>query len=338
MSCFDPDRFTGLSGKRGDFHRIDDDDVDDFSDIDRGDYPGVLSFSDFRQDKNGMWFVPRATSGSDYSGGILYRSNFEAALEAAIKADEDPNVVPDQCRPFLVVLRGGHGTYALAFHTERTPDDIYEMLAAAEDYPVIDEQRYSEMSMEAQEEAWKSWAENDYKRALVKAFNEALASQYVNDDPDLDLDDVDDDALYEHFNDWAQRANVDWEENDEGTYIRVERVAKAAARNADPKDLPEGAVFGGRAKTEGNRMSDFFFGKDKLPPSSSSGGFMGLGSFDARQTRKEYVTIYEALRRKLGREPTHAELKADVKRILESSTQDLAAKGKLPHQRKQRRR
>lgn len=28
------------------------------------------------------------------------------------------------------------------------------------------------------------------------------------------------------------------------------------------------------------------------------------------------MTIYEALRAKLGREPTHAELKADVKRIL----------------------
>lgn len=45
-------------------------------------------------------------------------------------------------------------------------------------------------------------------------------------------------------------------------------------------------------------------------------------------------TIYEALRRKLGREPTHAELKADVARILREASIELAEKGKLPHQRK----
>lgn len=45
-------------------------------------------------------------------------------------------------------------------------------------------------------------------------------------------------------------------------------------------------------------------------------------------------TIYTALRAKLGREPTHAELCADVRRILADSTIDMAARGKLPHQRK----
>ena len=46
------------------------------------------------------------------------------------------------------------------------------------------------------------------------------------------------------------------------------------------------------------------------------------------------MTIYEALRQKLGREPTNAELKKDVKRILDEGLVDLAAKGKLPHQRR----
>jgi hypothetical protein len=49
-------------------------------------------------------------------------------------------------------------------------------------------------------------------------------------------------------------------------------------------------------------------------------------------------TIYEVLREKLGREPTNAELKADVQRILQESTVELAMQGKLPHQRKKRRR
>jgi hypothetical protein len=45
-------------------------------------------------------------------------------------------------------------------------------------------------------------------------------------------------------------------------------------------------------------------------------------------------TIYEALRAKLGREPTHAELCADVRRILADGTRERAERGQLRHQRK----
>lgn len=45
-------------------------------------------------------------------------------------------------------------------------------------------------------------------------------------------------------------------------------------------------------------------------------------------------TIYEALRSKLGREPTNAELKQDVERIKKDVIMDLASQGKLKHQRK----
>jgi hypothetical protein len=46
------------------------------------------------------------------------------------------------------------------------------------------------------------------------------------------------------------------------------------------------------------------------------------------------MTIYEALRQKLGREPTHRELCADVRRILTDSLVERAEQGKLKHQRK----
>jgi len=45
-------------------------------------------------------------------------------------------------------------------------------------------------------------------------------------------------------------------------------------------------------------------------------------------------TIYEALKAKLEREPTNAELKAEVKRILAEAAAERAAQGKLRHQRK----
>lgn len=44
-------------------------------------------------------------------------------------------------------------------------------------------------------------------------------------------------------------------------------------------------------------------------------------------------TIYEVLRAKLGREPTHRELCDDVKRILADGAREMAERGQLRHQR-----
>jgi hypothetical protein len=45
-------------------------------------------------------------------------------------------------------------------------------------------------------------------------------------------------------------------------------------------------------------------------------------------------TIYEALRAKLGREPTRAELKADFDRIVTDALIERAEQGRLAHQRR----
>ena len=45
-------------------------------------------------------------------------------------------------------------------------------------------------------------------------------------------------------------------------------------------------------------------------------------------------TIYEALRAKLGREPTHVETVDEVRRIMAEATAELAEKGKLRFQRR----
>jgi hypothetical protein len=43
-------------------------------------------------------------------------------------------------------------------------------------------------------------------------------------------------------------------------------------------------------------------------------------------------TIYEALRIKLGRTPTNAELKADVNRIKADALREMAERGEMRHQ------
>ena len=48
------------------------------------------------------------------------------------------------------------------------------------------------------------------------------------------------------------------------------------------------------------------------------------------------LTIYEALIRKLGREPTNSEIKAEVKRIMGEALIETATRGKLSHQKKRR--
>lgn len=47
-------------------------------------------------------------------------------------------------------------------------------------------------------------------------------------------------------------------------------------------------------------------------------------------------TIWAKLAERLGREPTNAEAKAEVQRILEGVTQDRAEQGKLDFQRRRR--
>ena len=53
------------------------------------------------------------------------------------------------------------------------------------------------------------------------------------------------------------------------------------------------------------------------------------------------MTVYEALKTKLGREPSNAELKAEVQRILQEAADErliaAAEAGRLHHQRKGKR-
>jgi hypothetical protein len=51
-------------------------------------------------------------------------------------------------------------------------------------------------------------------------------------------------------------------------------------------------------------------------------------------TNRNPNTIWNRLAARLGREPTHAEATAEVKRIMSDVTVEMADAGKLPHQRK----
>jgi hypothetical protein len=61
--------------------------------------------------------------------------------------------------------------------------------------------------------------------------------------------------------------------------------------------------------------------------------FAYVGSIEIEPGRTE-MTIYEALKAKLGREPSTAEMRTDCLRIIDAARVEAAEKGRLPHQRR----
>jgi hypothetical protein len=175
--------------------------------------------------KDGAWIVPGRTSGSDYSGSLVERSNYNVLREMCEMCEESD--YPADAPPFWVDISGGYGTYALAFHLERTPEDIKEQIVALESYPLADEDAHSQLEIEAQDEAWNNWAAREYRQALEKKFRG-------------DASEVTDDALFSHFQDAADKANEYWE-NEQGSdvYIRIDRVVERGAVEPPAGFIPE---------------------------------------------------------------------------------------------------
>ena len=145
---------------------------DEVVDLYEGDELKDVRYGSWRQNKNGRYLVPAALSGSDYSGSLVEKSNYRKWM----------TLYKDGQDEWWTHAPGGHGTYAVVIDMKAVPGDIStdvaEFLAALNDYPLADEELHSEMEMEAQEEAWKNWAERDFAKDLQKKFagDEKLAS------------------------------------------------------------------------------------------------------------------------------------------------------------------
>jgi acyl carrier protein len=157
---------------------------------------------------DGRYLLPAYLGGSDYSGSIVERSNFKAFQEKFGDGEDE----------WWTNAIGSHGTFALLIDMQGVPEDIEEEVAeflnALHDYPVADDDLHSQMEMEAQNEAWDSWAKKDFIKALEKKF-------------DVELDDVDDEKIFELFHEACDSSNTYWE-NQQGDemYIDLDRVVK----------------------------------------------------------------------------------------------------------------
>jgi hypothetical protein len=180
--------------------------------------------------------LPDYCGGSDYSGSLLEVTNYKALL----------GMIPDDYEDGLeyVTYTGGHGTFALAIRIDALTEEILESLESLDDYPLLDEGLHSELEIEAQNEAWDSWAKSEFKTELGRHMWTVFESSTRADQRAEETDEayqtrlnateeylsdecggISDSDLGELFYKMADRANIYWE-NEQGSdmAIDVERV------------------------------------------------------------------------------------------------------------------
>jgi hypothetical protein len=194
-----------------------------------------------------IYVLPDYCSGSDYSGSLIEVTNYKTLL-AMMPSEYEDGVE-------YITYSGGHGTFALAIRIDALTEEILETLESLDDYPLLDESLHSELEIEAQNEAWDSWAKSDFKTELGRymwtvfesstradqraeesdeAYHARLdaAEEYLSEE----CGEIGESALCELFYKMADRANVYWE-NEQGSdmAIDVERVVSRGLE-APPRD------------------------------------------------------------------------------------------------------
>lgn len=192
----------------------------------------VRRYGQWRDAKDGRYLLPALLSGSDYSGSIVERANYQKFADEFTSGNNE----------WWIYTPGGHGTFGILIDMQGVPDDVStdvaEFLNGLHDYPLADEELHSEMEAEAQEEAWRNWAERDFAHELQKKFRGAEQLEEI-------LDSVlhDDDMLVKLrslFDNARDVANVYWENQQGGDmYIDMKRVV-AKIQEQDIFDLREG--------------------------------------------------------------------------------------------------
>jgi len=137
-----------------------------------------LSYGHIREDKTGdLIFVPYTTY-SDYSGSTVERSNCRSFLEM-FNQDED------QYSGKIWEVYGGYGTRGVVILKSLFDEneEIQEVFENLDDYPLLDEDDWSTLEIEIQDESWEDWIKFDLIRLLEKdnLINEDYDEEKIQD-------------------------------------------------------------------------------------------------------------------------------------------------------------
>ncbi len=159
-----------------------------------------------------LWLSNHCLSG-DYCGAPHTLSNCRVLLEEFGGSH--------QCREAY----GSYGSRSIAIDPRYLSDELLESLQSLESYPVLDESDCSELELELQNQAWESWAERDFQRAL-----ESRLSSLCGDETAEEItESLDSDQLYSLFEALREDANEYWEsQSSPDQWIDVERITERA--------------------------------------------------------------------------------------------------------------
>ena len=166
----------------------------------------------FDEDKTIKYVIQRASYG-DYVGSTVQMANYKCL-------DKEFG----DLLGYIGYAYGGEALYVTVEDLwevyQENPElvsDLFESLAALEDYPVLDEELMCEIEMELQDEAWQ----DNYHREMIDWLEE---EELIDDDEwDYLLDEGD--KCFELFRDLMDRANEYWLHEDcNWPYVNLDRV------------------------------------------------------------------------------------------------------------------
>jgi len=153
--------------------------------------------------------------------GAFDKANFQAALE--ILGDESETVE---------VHRFGHwgpGWYEIILVHPSRLAEVEEIAASLEQYPVLNDEKLSELEREEEDEAWKFWINSDLNRKLPEWLDNALDDVGTFDCPEEEAYAL----AKEDENEYGYN-------EDSGFYIDIDKLSGAyAKRLAEKLDVQE---------------------------------------------------------------------------------------------------
>jgi hypothetical protein len=163
-----------------------------------------------------LLFVSDFTGSSDYSGGLPYLSNCEVLLE---------EYNSPECRELI----GGHGSKSVVIDPRYLSEELMESLESLENYPVLDEEHWSELGEKLKGEAFESCVESDLRRYIEEALVEALMEGGVREREEAEeeaeemAENASDDILWQILYE-ADSDGCLWEEEHNSIYCNLDRI------------------------------------------------------------------------------------------------------------------
>jgi hypothetical protein len=125
--------------------------------------------------------------------------------------------------PELRSCSGGYGAQSVAIDPRYLSEELLESLQSLENYPVLNEDDCSALELELQGEAWESWAQRDFSRALERRLSSVLEDDETAEET---IESLSPDSLCSLFYALADKGSIYWEsQSSPDQWIDCERVA-----------------------------------------------------------------------------------------------------------------